>query len=393
MIVSLPAQGAQYDADARRRAGLRRASPASSLWVFHSIPHPGEFGYDTWPPDAYKKSAAACHNWSEFTVDEQNGIAFIPFGSPRFDFYGGDRPGNNLFGNSLVALDARTGRRLWHFQTRASRPVGLRPAAGAEAADHPPERPQHRRRRAGDQARVPVRVRARDRPSDLADRGAAGAASRTSRVSGRRRRSRSRPSRRRSRDSRSPRRTSTRICRRPSAQALVERFKTLRNEGLFTPPSFEGSIQLPGHNGGANFGSVRGRSDARRDVRRRRRALPTVIRIALPGQARARRRRARRRPGRARSITPEQKAKMIAEAQALVDAAKGAGAVPVALRVHEHQQPEHERHRAAVVGDHGVRPEHRRHQVAHTCRQVNAPPELGHPGRTPARTSRAADRS
>src|SRR5437870_3121550 len=114
MIVSLPAQGVSYDATpADVQAYDVRTGRIQ--WVFHSIPHPGEFGYDTWPPEAYKKSGGV-HNWSESTVDEQRGIAFISFGSPRFDFYGGDRQGNNLFGNSLVALDARTGKRIWHYQ-------------------------------------------------------------------------------------------------------------------------------------------------------------------------------------------------------------------------------------------------------------------------------------
>ncbi len=115
MIVSLPAQGAQYDATP---ADVQAYDVLTGklLWVFHSIPHAGEFGYDTWPRMHYKVGGGG-HNWSEFTVDEENGIAFIPFGSPRFDFYGGDRPGNNLFGNSLVALDATTGKRIWHFQT------------------------------------------------------------------------------------------------------------------------------------------------------------------------------------------------------------------------------------------------------------------------------------
>ena len=62
------------------------------------------------------QESGGVHNWSESTVDEQRGIAFINFGSPRFDFYGGDRQGDNLFGNSLVAIDARTGRRIWHHQ-------------------------------------------------------------------------------------------------------------------------------------------------------------------------------------------------------------------------------------------------------------------------------------
>jgi quinoprotein glucose dehydrogenase len=85
-------------------------------WVFHSVPHPGEFGYETWPTEAWKTSGGV-HNWNEMTVDEKRGIVFIPFGTARYDFYGPDRHGQDLFGNSIVALDARTGKRLWHFQT------------------------------------------------------------------------------------------------------------------------------------------------------------------------------------------------------------------------------------------------------------------------------------
>jgi glucose dehydrogenase len=84
-------------------------------WIFHVIPHEGEFGYDTWPEGHWTRGGGG-HNWSEFTVDEENGIAFVGFGSPRYDFYGGDRKGNNLFANSLVAIDARTGKRIWHQQ-------------------------------------------------------------------------------------------------------------------------------------------------------------------------------------------------------------------------------------------------------------------------------------
>ena len=85
-------------------------------WTFHTIPRPGEFGYDTWPPDAYKYAGGA-NNWGEMTVDEQRGILYVPLGSPTADLYGADRIGSNLFGNCIVALDARTGKRLWHFQT------------------------------------------------------------------------------------------------------------------------------------------------------------------------------------------------------------------------------------------------------------------------------------
>ncbi len=84
-------------------------------WQFHTIPHPGEFGYDTWPKDAWKYIGGV-NTWGEITVDGERGIAYFPLGSPTYDFYGADRHGANLFGTSLLALDARTGKRLWHFQ-------------------------------------------------------------------------------------------------------------------------------------------------------------------------------------------------------------------------------------------------------------------------------------
>lgn len=84
-------------------------------WAFHTIPRPGEFGYETWPADAWKYIGAA-NNWCGMTVDAQRGIVFVPTGSAAFDFYGGNRIGDNLFANSLIALNAATGERLWHFQ-------------------------------------------------------------------------------------------------------------------------------------------------------------------------------------------------------------------------------------------------------------------------------------
>jgi quinoprotein glucose dehydrogenase len=84
-------------------------------WSFHTIPHPGEFGYDTWPKESWKTSGAA-NNWAGMTVDVQRGIVYVPTGSAAFDFYGADRVGDNLFANCLIALNAETGERLWHFQ-------------------------------------------------------------------------------------------------------------------------------------------------------------------------------------------------------------------------------------------------------------------------------------
>ena len=86
------------------------------LWQFHTIPRPGEFGYETNPPDGWKYIGGA-NNWGEMSIDEARGIVYIPTGSATADFYGGDRPGQNLFANCLLALDVKTGKRLWHFQT------------------------------------------------------------------------------------------------------------------------------------------------------------------------------------------------------------------------------------------------------------------------------------
>lgn len=86
------------------------------LWVFHTIPRPGEDGYDTWPKDAYKYMGGV-DVWGEITVDPKRGIAYFPVASAKYELYGGDRPGNNLYADCLLALDARTGKHLWHYQT------------------------------------------------------------------------------------------------------------------------------------------------------------------------------------------------------------------------------------------------------------------------------------
>ena len=85
------------------------------VWTFHTIPHPGEFGYDTWPKDAWQKVGGA-NVWSEMSVDTERGILYAPTASAKYNFYGADRLGANLFADCLLALNARTGERLWHFQ-------------------------------------------------------------------------------------------------------------------------------------------------------------------------------------------------------------------------------------------------------------------------------------
>jgi len=86
------------------------------IWTFHTIPHPGEPGYETWPKDAWKY-VGGVNDWGGMSLDKKRGLVFLALGSPSYDFYGADRVGQNLYGNSVVALDAKTGEHVWHFQT------------------------------------------------------------------------------------------------------------------------------------------------------------------------------------------------------------------------------------------------------------------------------------
>ena len=104
---ALPASPGDIRAYDARTGALR--------WTFHTIPRPGEFGYETWPADAWTYSGGA-NSWPGMALDEARGIVYVPTGSAASDFYGADRIGDNLFANSLIALDAATGKRLWHFQ-------------------------------------------------------------------------------------------------------------------------------------------------------------------------------------------------------------------------------------------------------------------------------------
>lgn len=84
-------------------------------WSFHTIPHPGEFGYDTWPKKAWKYAGAA-NNWAGMALDVKSGIVYVPTGSASFDFYKANELGNDLFANCLIALNAETGKMIWYFQ-------------------------------------------------------------------------------------------------------------------------------------------------------------------------------------------------------------------------------------------------------------------------------------
>ena len=86
------------------------------VWIFHSVPQAGEFGNDTWEKDSWKYTGNT-NVWTLMSTDEELGYVYLPFGTPTNDWYGGHRPGNNLFAESLVCLDAKTGKRVWHYQT------------------------------------------------------------------------------------------------------------------------------------------------------------------------------------------------------------------------------------------------------------------------------------
>ena len=114
ILIQGSALGEGYDA----APGFIRAYNVRSgeiVWTFHTIPQPGEFGYDTWPTNAYQE-VGGTNNWAGMSLDEKRGIVFVPTGSPAFDFYGGNRKGKNLFGNCLLAIEAATGKLRWHYQ-------------------------------------------------------------------------------------------------------------------------------------------------------------------------------------------------------------------------------------------------------------------------------------
>ena len=252
VIISLPAEAYDFKS-APANIHAYDVRTGAQKWTFNMVPQKGEFGYETWPEEDHGKFGGV-HNWSESTVDEKLGLVFIPTGTARYDFYGGNRPGDNLFGNSVVALNAETGERVWHFQTIHHDLWDL---------DLPQAPKMMTIRKDGED--VPILIQAvkhgyvfvfdrrtgepiwpiEERPVPASD------------VPG---------------EQASPtqpfptwpkpyaRMTFTEDMINPHVpeedQAkLRELFKTVRNEGEFTPPSLQGSIGMPGHNGGANWGS------------------------------------------------------------------------------------------------------------------------------------------
>jgi glucose dehydrogenase len=282
IIISLPAGGAAYVSN----PGDTHAYDVRTgklVWVFHTVPEKGEFGADTWP-EAALENGGGVHNWSELTVDESRGIVYIPLGTARFDFYGGNRLGNNLFGNSVLALDARTGKRLWHFQT-----------VHHDLWDYDlPQAPKL------------LTVRHDGRNVDiLAQASKQGFLYVFDRVSGKPLwpiEERPVPQTDAPGEQTSPtqpiptmpppfaRQTFTERDINPfltpeEQASLREKLKSSRNEGVFTPPSLRGTIELPGHNGGANWGSS-AVDPAKGTMYIVSKELPTYIQLQLPGAGR-----------------------------------------------------------------------------------------------------------
>lgn len=252
-IQSLPAGGgyASHPADIQAydiRTGELR-------WTFNVVPRTGEFGSDTWPA-ADRELFGGIHNWSESTIDPELGIAYIPTGTARSDFYGGNRPGDNLFANSLVALNVRTGERLWHFQTvhHDLWDFDLATAPKLMTITHNGQR-------------IPVVIQASkqgflyvfnrvtgepvwpivERPVPASD------------VPG----EMASPTQPfptwplpYSRQSFTADQINPHLTAEEQETLRHNMTEVWRNEGLFTPPSLQGSISIPGHNGGANWGNA-----------------------------------------------------------------------------------------------------------------------------------------
>ncbi len=226
------------------------ARTGALVWTFHTIPREGERGSETWAHESGRQSGGA-NVWTSMAVDRERGLVFLPVSTATPDFYGGDRPGANLFSDSLVALDAATGRYVWHFQTvhhdlwdydLAAPPNLVRIVRDGRTIDAIAQATKHGfvfvlDRETGEPI-FPVEERAVP-PSDVPGEQA----------------SRTQPF-----PSRPPPLMSQRLTKadlwdlNPAhLEACRQQLSTLRNDGLFTPPSTTGSILYPFTGGGANW--------------------------------------------------------------------------------------------------------------------------------------------
>ena len=222
-------------------------------WTFHTIPYPGEFGYSTWPKDAWKYIGGV-NCWAGMSVDEKRGLVFVPTGSASFDFYGANRVGDDLFANCLIVLKAETGERVWHFQAvrhdlwdrdfpappslvtvkRDGRLVDavaqITKSGYVFVFERETGRPlfpiEYRKALASD---VDGEVTAEMQPFPLRPPPFARQFFTEDIVTN----------------------------RTPEARkAVLERLRNLRNQGQFTPPSLEGTVIFPGFDGGGEWGGA-----------------------------------------------------------------------------------------------------------------------------------------
>jgi quinoprotein glucose dehydrogenase len=226
------------------------ARTGEALWTFHTIPRPGQVGHETWAGDSWK-NRGGCNPWAPISVDTERGLFYVPLGAPNNDKYGGDRHGDNLFSNSVVALDALTGERRWHFQTvyhdlwdydlpavptlvdltvdgRHVPAVAVIGKTGfayiLNREDGTPVFPIEERPVPA--SRIPGELASPTQPFPTKPPAFARQGMTVEDLHG----------------------------TDPEARAaLLKRYKTIRSEGLFTPPSKEWSVVLPGQLGGGNW--------------------------------------------------------------------------------------------------------------------------------------------
>lgn len=222
-------------------------------WTFHTIPHPGEFGYDTWPKDAWQYIGGT-NNWSGLALDEKRGLVFAPTGSATFDFYGANRHGDNLFANTLLCLDANTGKRKWHFQTvrhdlwdrdLPSAPALITIKRNGRAVDAVAQITKS--------GHIFVFERETGKPLfPIENRKVSTAGVDGEKVADTQPVPLLPPA-----VSRQIMTEADLTTRTPAAHAFVlERFRKLRSTGQFEPPSKEGTIVLPGFDGGPGWGGA-----------------------------------------------------------------------------------------------------------------------------------------
>jgi glucose dehydrogenase len=282
IITPLPAGNASYDSTP---ADIHAYDVVTGkpVWTFHVVPRPGELGYDTWPPDAWKR-VGGVHNWNEMTLDEKRGIAYIPLGTARYDFYGANRKGDDLFGNSLLALDARTGKRLWHFQLvhhdlwdydLPVAPKLLTVKHNGKNVDVVAQATKFGFLFVFDRVTGEPLWPIEERPvpqSDVAGEWSSPTQPYPTKPPAFARQS-------------FTEKDINPFATEAEQAAIRELLANSRNEGLFTPPSLRGSISAPGHNGGANWGMV-AVNPTKGFLYVITKEHPTLDKLVLPGQGR-----------------------------------------------------------------------------------------------------------